>query len=290
MTRFYLSLFVAVSTFSAVQAQLATSLKLNKSQYVAGESVMAEVTITNHSGQELTLASTRQMPWLDFVVTNTRGNPVTARRPNSFGAMKIKAGQSLARTIDLTEHFHLTDPGNFAVSAMIRVPTGLAQGSSTNRVLFNLNPGRRYWAQKIGVSDGGRSHAREFRVLTFSGGQKSQLYAQVVDGHSGMPMRTFLLGDAMMLRNPMVTIDGKQRMHVMFLATPSMWVHCQINADGQLVKRDIHQRAAQGDPMLIAFEDGSVRVGNSIPYNAEAAAAERAKIRRASERPPITFD
>lgn len=44
-----------------------------------------------------------------------------------------------------------------------------------------------------------------------------------------------------MLRKPMVTLDGERRMHVMFLGTPSMWVHSQINTDGQLVKRELHQ-------------------------------------------------
>jgi hypothetical protein len=252
--------------------------------------VIAEIIVTNHSGRELTLSSTRQLPWLAFVVTKSNGNPVTTRKLNVFGAMKIKVGESLAKQVDLTEFFLLTSQGNFAVSAVVRDPIGGIQGSSTNRILFNLNPGRTYWAQKIGVKNDRGTGIREIKLLTFSNGKKSQLYAQVIDGRTGVPIRTFLLGDALMLRKPMVTLDGSQRMHVMFLATPSMWVHCQVSADAKLVARDIHQRAAQGDPVLMAYGDGSVNVVNSVLYDPKVAEEERKKIRKASDRPDVSFE
>ena len=86
----------------------------------------------------------------------------------------------------------------------------------------------------------------------------------------------------------MVTLDSAKRMHVMYLATPSMWFHSQVTADGNLAARDIHQRAAQGDPILMAYGDGSVRVVNSIPYDEKAAEEERKKIRKATDRPDLS--
>lgn len=290
MIRFLTFAAIFLCPAVAVRAQLATSLSLNKKTYVAGETVIAEIIVTNHSGQELTLASTRELPWLAFVVTTSNGNPVTTRKLNAFGAMRIKAGESLAKQVDLTEFFLLSSQGNYAVSAVVRDPSGGIQGSSTNRMLFNLNPGRTYWSQKIGVKSDLGDGTREIKLLTFSNGQKSQLYAQVIDGRTGVPMRTFLLGDALMLRKPMVTLDGNQRMHVMFLATPSMWVHCQVSADAKLVARDIHQRATQGDPVLMAYGDGSVRVVNSILYDPKVAEEERSKIRKATDRPAISYE
>jgi hypothetical protein len=273
-----------------LRAQLATSLSMNKKTYVAGEPVIAEIIVTNHSGRELTLASTRSMPWLAFLVTKSNGNPVTTRQLNAFGAMKIKAGESLAKQIDLTEYFLLNSQGNYAVSAVVRDPNGEVQGSSTNRMLFNLNPGRTYWSQKVGVTSDKGSQSRELKLLTFSDGQKTQLYAQVMDGRTGLPMSTFPLGEALMLRKPMVTLDGNRRMHVMYLATPSMWVHSQVSADGKLVGRDIHQRASQGDPVLMAYGDGSVRVVNSVLYDPKAAEEERSKVRKATDRPQISYE
>ena len=270
-----------------LRAQLATSLSMDKKTYVAGESVIAEIIVTNHSGRELTLASTRALPWLSFVVTNTKGNPVPTRKLNVFGSMKIKAGESLAKRVDLTEYFLLDNQGNFAASAVVRDPTAAVQSASTNRILFNLYPGKLYWSQKIGVSDNATNYTRELKLMTFSDGQKTHLYTKVIDGRTGIAITTFSLGEVLLLRKPMVTLDGKQCMHVMFLGTPSMWVHCQVSADGNLLGRDRHQRSGQGDPVLMAYGDGSVRVMNSILYDPKVVEAERSKIRKATDRPFI---
>lgn len=281
-------LAVALACAGAAQAQLATSLRLAKKQHLAGEPVIAVVTVTNHAGRELLFRSDGRFQWLDFVLKTTNGTAINPKGRKFFGPMKIGAGQTLAREVDLSEHFQLTEPGNFTVSAIIHPPGETAEGSSTNRVFFNQSPGRLYWSQKVGVTTGS-GNTREYRILNFSGDTKSQLYAQIVDGRTGQFVRTFLLGDVLMLRKPLATVDRDQRMHVMFLATPTMWVHCVINTDGKMVDRKIHQRGPQGDPQLLTFGDGSVRVANSIPYDPKAAAEQRAKVRKASDRPPITY-
>jgi len=278
----------ALCCMACAQAQLATSLSISKKQHLAGEPVIAVVTITNHSGKELVFHSDGRMQWLDFIVRKSNGNPVTPKTRELFGPMKIAAGQTLAREVDLSRHYQLSEPGNFSASAVIRQPGGTMEGASTNKVFFNQSPGRLYWSQKVGLA-GASGNTREFRVLNFTGDSKSQIYAQIVDGGTGQLVRTFLLGDVLMLRKPLATVDRQQRLHVMFLATPSMWVHCVIDTDGRLVDRQIHQRGPQGDPQLLTFGDGSVRVANSIPYDPKAAAEQRAKIRKASDRPPVAY-
>lgn len=281
-------LILSLAFAGAVNAQLSTSLRLSKKLYVTGEPVIAMVTITNHAGRPLTFASDGRMQWLDFMMTNSRGEPVSPRGRAIFGKMTIKAGESLAREVDLTQHFQLSDSGNFSVSAVVHMPGDVGEGSSTNRVLFSQTPGALYWSQKVGIP-GKPGQTRDLRLLSFSGQERAQIYAQVIDGATGQNVRTFLLGDILTLRKPLATVDRQQRMHVMFLATPTMWVHCEISTDGKLVNRQIHQRAAQGDPQLLTFADGSVRVANSIPYDAKAAAEAKAKIRKASDRPAITY-
>lgn len=274
---------------SAAHAQLVTSLRLSKAQYVAGEPVIAIVTVTNHSGRDLVLQNQDRMGWLDFVVKNRNGNPVTSPAAAGFGALKIGTGQSMAREVDLTQHYRLSEPGNFSVSAIVRIPGTDGEASATNRVFFNLNPGRAYWSQKVGIP-GKPGQTREFRVLNFNGEQKSQLYAQVIESRTGMSVRTFLLGDSLSIRQPSVTIDRAQRMHVLFLASPTMYVHCQVDTDGRLVDRKIHQRGPQGDPQLMTDANGVVGVSNSIPYDPKAVAAAKARQRKASDRPAFIYE
>ncbi len=274
--------------FTSAHAQLAVALQLNKKQYLAGEPVMAVVTVTNHAGQLLTFASDGRTQWLNFIIKDSRGNPIYPKGRGVFGKMSVKAGETMAREIDLAQHFNLSQPGSFSASAVIRMPDGIGDGASTNRVSFNQSPGRLFWSQTVGVL--GRSgETRKFRLLNFAGDLRNQIYAQVVNERTGQYVRTFLLGDVLTLRAPLATVDNKQRMHVMFLATPTMWVHCEVDTDGRLVSRGIHQRTDSGDPQLLTFGDGTVRVANSIPYDPKAAAEAKGKIRKASDRPPIPY-
>lgn len=280
------SLAVAAVVLSGVATgQLATSLRLSKQEYVAGEPVIAILTVTNHAGQTLTFTGDSRLPWLSFMVKDRRGEVVTSRSNSNFGKMTIKAGESLARQVDLSDHFQLSEPGSYSVSGVIRMPGSSTEGTSTNRVLFNQSPGSRYWTQKVGLP-GKPGTTREYRVLNFSGGENTRIYIQIIDNSTGRNVRTFPLGDVLLLRKPLVTVDRNQRLHVMYLSTPTMWVHCQVDTDGKLISSDIHRRTSQGDPQLLTFADGSVRVANSIPYDPKAAAEAKAKIRKASDRPP----
>src|SRR6478672_12693025 len=106
-------LSMAVALACSAHAQLATSLTLTKKQYLAGEPVIAAVTVTNHAGKDLTFASDGRVQWLDFLIKDSKGNPVTPRGNKMFGKMIVKAGESLARKVDLAECFILSEPGNF---------------------------------------------------------------------------------------------------------------------------------------------------------------------------------
>jgi len=279
---------VAIVCTTAVHAQISTSLRITKDQHLAGEPVIAVVTITNHAGKDLVFSSDGRFQWLDFIVRNGRGDAVNPRGNSLFGALKISPGQTLAREVDLGQHFQLSEPGNYSVAAVIHAPGDAMEGTSTNRVIFNQSGGTPYWTQKVGIP-GSSNRTREFRLLNFSGDSKTQIYAQVRDDRTGQLVKTFVLGDILLLRKPLATVDRQQRMHVMFLSTPSMWVHCVIDTDGRLVTREIHQRAALGDPLLLTSHDGDVQVANSVPYDAKAASEERAKTHKASDRPTGTY-
>lgn len=269
-------------------AQIAASLRVSRKMHLAGEPVMAVVTVTNHAGKTLVFQSDGRVPWLSFAIKNSNGNTAQTIQSSLFGPMKIEAGQTLAREVDLSQHFHLADPGNFSASASIREPQEGMVFTTTNKVFFTLSTGRTHWSQKVGTSRGS-SATREYRLIQFTDDSKSYLYAQICDGSGTRPLHTFRLGEALMLRRPLVTVDGKQNMHVLFLGTPTMWVHSIVDFNGRLLGSQIHQRGPVGDPQLIASGNGSVRVVNSIPYDPKAAAQEKAKIRKATDRPNITY-
>lgn len=282
-------------TIASANAQFASRISMKKKQHLVGEDVIATLTITNHTGQDQTFHNDGRIPWLNFIVKTNNGEAVNAKAGVSYGSMKIAPGETLSREIDLSKHFHLTRAGNFSVVAVIRPPGSNLDGSSTNRAFFNMSPGRVYWSQKVGVmalkttSSGAERRTRQYKLLNFSGDNKPYLYAQVEDVNTGQNLATYSLGQVLMMRKPVATVDKQQRMHVLFLATPSMYLHYIIKPDGSVANRQIHKRGSIGDPKLLTMPDGTVEVTNSIPYDPVEAAKKRAKIHRISDRPDFPY-
>jgi hypothetical protein len=284
-----LCVVVGMVSLATSHAQLGVNIRMDQSQYLAGEAVLVSVTITNHTGNDVVLASQGRTPWLDMVVKRGNGEPASSLGRTNFGAVKIASGQSMSKTIDIAALYHLREPGSYSVSAIVRMAGATTEGFISNRLLFNCANVRPDWSQKVGVpGQPGKSH--EFRVMNFTNSQKSLLYAQVVDCKTGVSIQTLSLGEALLFRKPQAAVDRSQSLHVLYLATPEFYVHARMDVNGKFLGRDLHKRGAGGDPRLMSFADGSVQVAGSIPYDAQAEAAARAKIRKISERPPYTYN
>jgi hypothetical protein len=269
---------------TTARAQVEVRLKMGRNNFVSGESVPAELTVTNRSGQDLVFQGTNRAGWLEIIVNSLSGNPLTPLAQPAFGAVKIPLNQAMARTIDLAQLYPLQTAGNFSVYAVVRLPGQSSEGFGSNRLTFNMNSARPYWTQKIGLP-GKQGQGREFRVLEFNTGSKTTLYAQVLDTRTGGAVRTHPLGEVLMFRKPSVTLDNRQVMHILYLMSPEMWGHVRVAADGQLLGRELHKRGAGSDPVLLTSQDGIVQVANSIPYDPKAEAEARGRVRKASDRP-----
>ena len=269
---------------TTARAQVEVRLKMGRNNFVSGESVPAELTVTNRSGQDLVFQGSNRAGWLEIMVNSLSGNPLTPLAQPAFGAVKIPLNQAMSRTIDLAQLYPLQTAGNFSVYAVVRLPGQSRDGFGSNRLTFNMNSARPYWTQKIGLP-GKQGQGREFRVLEFNTGSKTTLYAQVLDTRTGGAVRTHPLGEVLMFRKPSVTLDNRQVMHILYLMSPEMWGHVRVAADGQLLGRELHKRGAGSDPVLLTSQDGIVQVANSIPYDPKAEAEARGKVRKASDRP-----
>jgi len=281
-------MIAVVTTWASASAQLGVNIRMNQSQLLAGEAVLVAVTITNHTGSDLILANNGRTPWLDMVVKRGSGEPASALGKANFGAMKIASGQTMTKTIDIASLYNLREPGAYSVSALVRSGSD-SNGFISNRLLFSCANVRPDWSQKVGVpGQPGKNH--EFRVTNFTNSQKSLLYAQVVDCKTGVSLQTLCLGEALLFRKPQAAVDRSQTLNILYLATPDFYVHARIDVNGRFLGRDLHKRGASGDPRLMTFADGAVKVAGSILYDQKAEAEARAKIRKISERPTYTYN
>lgn len=273
---------------SHLSAQIEVIAQMSKRDYVANEPVAVTITITNRAGRDIFLHGDSRHGWLDFMLKDQRGAPLTSLKRNTgFKAVNVPAGRSVSRTVNLGEAYRVSTPGRYGGYATVRIPGNEAKIYTSNRIHFNVTKARVLYAQKIGVP--GSNSTREYRAMTFSNSGKSHLYVEVEDGKTGRVLRTFTLGEVIMFRKPTYTVDGNNNMHVLFLNTPEVWAHAQINPDGRLVKRDLYRRGAVGDPRLVTFANGEVKTGGGVAYNPEQERAQQARVRRLSERPRITY-
>ena len=227
-----------------------------------------------------------RVSWLDFSIRNSRGVILSPGRGLNFRSVRVPAGRSVSKTIDLNNLYRVSDFGNYSCHAVVRMPDGAGTFNS-NRVGFNVTKARTIFAQKVGVP--GTRNVREYRVQIFNASRKTSLYVQVQDPSTGKMLQSFELGEALTFRKPQATVDGRNNLHVLYLTSPTLFSHAQVSPEGNLMGRTYFKRAATGQPHLQTFANGQVAVAGGIPHDPNAEKLQRAQIRRLSERPPLTY-
>lgn len=276
---------VAVLMTGIASAQIQVNLRLSKKSYLSGEPVPATITLTNLSGQDLTIRGSARDPWLDFIIKSNRGVPLVMAAKPAFGAVNLPAGRSVAKSVDLAQLYSLGELGNYTIYSIVRLPDQRTDGFQSNRHQFTISTARPYWSQVVGYGN----DAREFRLLQFSGNRKTELYAQVAKAKDGKVVATHALGEVLIFRKPTVTVDGSLRMHVLYLVTPSIWGHVQVDRTGKFLGRDLYKNPDSGFPSLAKSGAGEVLVVGGIPYDPKAAAEAMKRTRKASERPDFAY-
>lgn len=280
-------LLLALSTVIGL-GQVSITLKVDRRQYLEHEPVTAVVTVTNRSGRELDFASRLEgkiaHSWLDFSMRDSGGRPMTKRNHKVFQRAVIPAGRSMARRINLSGMFNVAKVGNFAVTAHVRRP-GIDEVSYTsNSGHFTVGGGSTIHSVPFGVPNSPFTK-REYNVVTFNDGERTSLYAQVMDTNSGRSISTFRLSEYLGFVKPQMALDGKNQLHVLYLADPEVFVHATVNQDGNHTGTKYFKRAGGRQPRFVAFADGSVVVSGAIPFDPEKEVQAQKKARRASERP-----
>lgn len=265
-------------------AQVTATLQAGKSQYVAGEPVMVALTLSNQSGQNLQFQNGKRFGWLEIVVKSQSGQVVGSRGRSQFSPVKIGIGKTITTQVNLSDAFLLNDPGMYSVSAIVRHNTSSPTGVLSNRAVLNLGKGHVFWSQSVGLI-GKPSQTRQFNMIQFNGNNKPELYSQVINRRTGQSMNTQLLGNALMANQPSVALDQTQKMHVLFMINPTMWVHYIVGTEGQIVKRTLFQTAAGSGMQMISMPSGQIQIAGGSVYDP---ATERKKVnnrKKASDRP-----
>ena len=272
---------------SAAFSQLIIGLKPDKDQFVAHEAVTLTLSITNRAGKTITLQGHDRKNWLDFNLYNQEGNllPYKGAAP-TFKAVKIAAGQTVQKKIEISDFYNLTRFGNFKAQALVKLPNSNSAISSKN-VLFLITNGRTLFSQKIGLPNTGS--ARKYEVIQFNGSKTTEIYVKTTNEYTGRVTSCEALSAIQTFRDPKAALDKHNHLHLLYLITPTLYIHHVVAPTGSVIKRNYHKQGAYGSPRLESFSNGEVKVAGTIPVDPNKAKKAASEQRKASDRPKVTF-
>ena len=266
--------------------QLNVDIQLGRRQFIPHESLPVALRLTNRAGKELLLHGDGRRSWLNVVVLDRSGNPIApyAGGVLNFQAAKVPVGRAVAKQLDLNRLFPLSRFGKYTVYVTVTLPTGETFKSA--RKNFDIVNGRVIYEQRVGLG----AKSRDYRLISFAPGRNSYLYFQAELVDERRVALTYPIGEFLQNKKPQATVDKGGDLHVLYLATPDRYVHVLINSQGKVTDRKIYKHGPSGDPRLIAFADGEVKVAGGLEFDPKALKKQRDKIKKISERPSIIFD
>lgn len=283
-----LLLLVLCLLASTAHAQYVTNLNLPKNQFLSGEPVVATVTITNRSGADVVLGGHGARDWLQFEITESTGRRLAPVTIGTEQSVTLKAGGTTKHTVEISGGYSTADLGTFSMIANVLHPIS-GQFYMSNKVRMTITDSKpNLFDQPFGIPQGfpNAGRARRYQVILFREVDDLLLYCRITDDRSGAYLATFLLGPVLMVTEPQISIDIKNKLHVFFLAQPRIFCHVIINPDGKIHKRSYYRDQEGNRPSLVMGSQGGAIIGGQFFDPTAAPTEKKKKMRKASERPP----
>jgi hypothetical protein len=289
-----LCLWAVLLSPTPAAAQITVKLSFPRSSYLLDESLKATLTIQNLAGRDLTLEdNTRDGPWCLIQIKAVRGDYIPSRQPGlTYPPLSIPTGQTVSRSIDLTELYGLQDTGQYRVRACINfAPT--QQQFWSEPAIVSTDSGKLLWTQTVGVPDG-RPNAGAFRTFSLFLHQRNEgsfLYAKLEDRGAGVRYPSYPLGRMLAAMAPQHELDDANNLNVFHALSDSSYMLSQIDVGTGRLGQAPYKSALphrQGRPSLRRSTTGALGIVGGLRVSSEEIAEESApsKQPRLSDRPP----
>lgn len=273
--------FIATSAV----AQIQVDLKFTRLQYIAYESVVANLTITNLAGRDVDLHDENGQGWFGFEVTGDEGRSIAPISNIQNEPLNVAAGKRVTRKINLTPLFGVHDFGTYHVRAHIYF-ADLNKFYYSPTKVFEVSDARPIWQKTVGVPEGTSAHgnARTYSLMTNRFPDHTSLYVRVENKDSGMVYSTFSLGQIIAFDQPQAELDQSNQLHILYCAAPRSWGYARVGLNGELLSRASFSET-KTRPRLVHSDDGVVKVAGGLMETPVTQAA-RATAPKLSARPP----
>jgi hypothetical protein len=291
---FRIALFLLSSALLApcsALAQINVDLQFQRNTFLIDEHALGVLRITNMAGRDITLGEQeKDEPWCQVQVAAVRGEPPILKRNSPvFPPLFIRSGETVSRTIDVTDVYELSLPGQYRVKASISPGAGHGR-VVTSPAYITTDPGKTIWNTTVGVPESrpGSGAYRTFSVIQLQRKEGIFLYAKLENKETGWRFPPYLLGRMLSAMQPQVQIDQENNLYVFHAVDDEHYMLSQIDVatghSGQAVYRSKTPRA--GRPALQREPEGRLVIVGGIRIN-EADSPERSTPERSklSDRP-----
>lgn len=287
--RFAAIFFLVAAAPIAAKAQILVDLKLDRGVYIAHEPIGAKLTIVNRAGRDLIFGDTNGRSWLDFSVTDSRGNlvsPIQAAR--GARPVVIASGQTHQMRVVVNDVYPMGQIGSYRVRASVSFPQ-INRVFQSKSLTVQVAEGKPFWNQIVGVPPGypGAGTYRVYELLTyFHGSRQKALYFRLKNNTTGRVLRTFSLGDYLSVRPPTHGIDSSNQLHVIHMTAPQQYYYTVVDLDGEVITREKYYEKKGSRPTLVTLSSGDIELRGGITEEEAKTPYEKREFRRLSERPP----
>ena len=179
-----LAMLLALLGASGALAQIYVKVVPEKKTFLSGEAMYMRLTITNNSGVPVELKSREYSSWLDIHVEHsTAGAELPQSKFALFPPLKVPAGMSVSRKIDLRHFYDLSREGNYHVQAVVKMPNQKDMFAS-QKSLFAVRTGTPMWSQTVAIPASAKRCTFSICTIAVRGIQK--LYVQTKDPDTGV--------------------------------------------------------------------------------------------------------
>lgn len=269
-------------------AQLIISAKPEKTEFIAHEDVNYILTISNRSGRSLDLHGTGKKNWLDFNVYDQSGDLLSYKTGIPIiKSTTIASGQTISKKITLSDHYDVSRHNRYKVVAFVKLPGDNDISTRSKYSSFLVTSGSPLFTQHIGLQN--TNEARKYEVFSFSGNGETEIYLRITNEYTGGVHFCKSLSQYVPFRKPQASLDANNNLHILYLITPTLYIHQSISPTGEIIKRNYHKPGAVGEPRLVSFANGEVLVAGTIPFDPVKAEKEAKKQKKLSDRPNINY-
>ena len=256
---------------ATIHAQMLVDLTVRRTIYVAFEPLLVTVRIKNLSGNQLLLSDVEGKKWFGFEIETLDGRPIPPTDPNyEISPIRIGIGESIAREVNLTQLYPLSDLGSYRVRATV-YSAELGYFSSPP-ITIEITDGRLLWQQTVGIpgnSGAGTDNSRTISLLSHRLTDRTDLYLRIENKVEGIVYCTHRLGDFVSFGKPDIMLDSANSVHILQNSAPRLFIYSKVGLDGKILERLSYQ-APKERPFLQRSADGEVRVIGGAPFDPRA--------------------